>query len=414
MNQHDVYVYRLNQLGEKWASIPESDNVLRLNTREEILSLTLYLFDAAFFDNLCQDMESGVFNPEKAILSILTGKGNALDRFDHTRSKLYDYFNIVLSYTVLNQLGDQWYAIQDDKDRRSIELKRRIANDIGRQAERVFDKKYFNRMMAKKDLHLSTGFEPSLAIDEFFGYRFMSFNPSKGTLHAYMNSVMQSCAIDADSKDRQKPDAESKKKSKQCKHSSLDSSYPVSLDGMKDAAGNSREAQIEDRCFNPEYILESNGRIEMLISELTASILNFSARHSGKQDNEIRRFWYRLFYTEDMTLAWKKINLHVQHERDIFNALCQHYLDYYMTAPCRTGDEVCLTPLKPYGDVVEDSPNRRKETPVPIPADVSIGFIHRTTTGITATRPTRSNFHSDYKKEKEEIKRGVYEQKTKK
>ena len=134
--------------------------------------------------------------------------------------------------------------------------------------------------------------------------------------------------------------------------------------------------------------------------ELTAMILNFAQCHSGKKNNEIQRSWYRMFYTEDMTLALKSVELHLLHERDMFAAMKQSYLDYYMSAHCVTAEQLRQTALRPYGQVVPKRAGETRETPLPIPADVSLSYLSLCE-GIQVGITTRSNHMKPYKKEKE-------------
>ncbi len=134
--------------------------------------------------------------------------------------------------------------------------------------------------------------------------------------------------------------------------------------------------------------------------ELTSMILNFAQRHSGKSANETRRNWYRIFYTEDMTLAMKSVELVLLHERDVFAAMKRAYLDYYMSAPCTTREQVRVTSLRPYGEVVPERAGETEETPLPIPADVSLSYL-RLREGKQVGASTRSNQLKFYKEEKE-------------
>ena len=147
---------------------------------------------------------------------------------------------------------------------------------------------------------------------------------------------------------------------------------------------------------------DSGVMFESLYVELTALVLNFAQNHKGRQANEDRRKWYRIFFTEDMTLTYKTHHYTFNHERDIFQAILLPYLDYYMARPCRTGREIVLTPLKPYGEVVPGQKDDRAETRVPLPADVSLAYLSRCE-GKTFKRPARSNQLNFYREEVERI-----------
>ena len=140
--------------------------------------------------------------------------------------------------------------------------------------------------------------------------------------------------------------------------------------------------------------------------EWTAMVLNFAERHRGQAANETRRNWYRIFYTEDITQAVKITTMEFLHERDVFTALKQTYLDYYMTKSCHSLREITETALKPYCEVVPEQTGCTEETPLPIPADVSLCYL-QLVEGQTkgASRPARSNHKAAYDQEKEQIRK---------
>lgn len=176
------------------------------------------------------------------------------------------------------------------------------------------------------------------------------------------------------------------------------SSEEISLQSLM---GEEQKTELEEfledpNAKNPEDALAW----EASFLELTSMVLNFAQLHSGKSANEARRRWYRIFYTEDMTLAIKTMELNFPHERDMFAAMMQTYLDYYMSAPCTSSAQICTTPLLPYGQVVPERAGEERETPLPIPADVSLSYL-LLREGTRAGASTRSNQMKFYKEEKE-------------
>lgn len=147
---------------------------------------------------------------------------------------------------------------------------------------------------------------------------------------------------------------------------------------------------------------EVRAMLNDLFAELTAMVLNFSERHSGRSNNETRKMWYRLFYTEDMTLAAQTAELSTSHERDIFAAMKLPYLDYYMSKKCRALRQLAHTPLKPYEESVPERKGRTEETPLPLPADVSLSYL-KICENISAGAGARSNQLNIYKTEKREM-----------
>ena len=142
---------------------------------------------------------------------------------------------------------------------------------------------------------------------------------------------------------------------------------------------------------------DSRVLFEARCMENTAMILNFTKLHPGRQGNEKRRCWYRIFFTENMTLIYKELDVHFDHERDIFTAMLIPYLDFYMSRPCRTGEQIAVTPLKPYRDVISGRSAETGRVPVPIPGDVSVSFLR--SIGEQASASARSNIYPEYRRE---------------
>lgn len=206
------------------------------------------------------------------------------------------------------------------------------------------------------------------------------FEPEHGLFSHYLSHILHKRKIDA-----------YRYAQRHCPvSSSLDN--PCGEDGKGSMGGMIAGAEDPE----PEHILQ----YEHPFIELTSMILNFAQCHHGKQANETRRSWYRIFYTEDMTLAIKHREFHFLHERDVFAAMSQSYLDYYMSAPCITIKQVQMTPLRLYCEVVPEREGENQETPLPIPGDVSLCYL-RIKQGISVEMSARSNQKKYYKKEKE-------------
>lgn len=173
-----------------------------------------------------------------------------------------------------------------------------------------------------------------------------------------------------------------------------------------------KECSVQD---DPDQILEkledphvgelfSNMEFQDLFEELLTMILNFKMRQSGHGNNESRLKWYRIFFTEDMTLTMKHSPHILRRERDTINAMDLEYLDYYMEQVCRTQMQVRRTPMKMYCQVV---PNRKEcegEVPLPIPADVSLSYLEK-----RENRHFSPGTRSNQKKVYEEEKRSIWQ-----
>ena len=152
-----------------------------------------------------------------------------------------------------------------------------------------------------------------------------------------------------------------------------------------------------------EYLdaLESRIVIDALKMELTTMILQFADCHTEKETEKKRREWYRMFYTEDITLFCKELNGRSQHQRDIFRAMNLSYLDFYMSDKCYSCREIFETPLRSYADVIPGSLDDR-EIKVPIQAKISLAYW-KTCKDEKVKGSIRSRQYKYYKKKREEI-----------
>lgn len=206
-----------------------------------------------------------------------------------------------------------------------------------------------------------------------------NYSPDKGKFCNYLSFLLKVRELDRlDSEREHAPRAES-----------LDA--PVS-------ASEDNSLTLGDVTAAAEGDPDSGIMFEALYAEMAALVLNFARNHSGRQANESRRNWYRIFFTEDMTLTYKTKSYAFSHERDIFEAMLLPYLDYYMSRPCRTGEEIAYTPLRPYGEVVPARKGSGRETKVPLPADVSLAYLAQCESSPT-TAGARSNQLKFYREE---------------
>lgn len=70
---------------------------------------------------------------------------------------------------------------------------------------------------------------------------------------------------------------------------------------------------------------------------------------------------------------------------------------------CRTLPQIAAVPLKPYGEVLPERAGVTAETPVPLPADVSLS-VKRICRGEIVGASARSEQYKRYKAEKETIR----------
>lgn len=208
------------------------------------------------------------------------------------------------------------------------------------------------------------------------------YAPERGPFCSYLSFLLKQRKIDAYRKD------------------SLHAPSGVSLDhpvSAEDAGMTLGSIIPADSSCEPERMAEFDSRF----ADLTAMVLNFSARHPGRSGSPEHRMWCRMFYTEDLTWVMKQHTFHFLHERDVFQAMDTEYLDYYMSRICRTGKEVMAAPLKPYREVVPER-TEPEETPLPLNADVSLSFLRRCR-NVKVGASVRSNHIKKYEAEKQDL-----------
>ena len=122
--------------------------------------------------------------------------------------------------------------------------------------------------------------------------------------------------------------------------------------------------------------------------DIIASIILFLKERRGK-DRESRSRWFSIFFTEGMTVYAKDAPV-CRKEREIIQAMLLEYLDFYMSAVCRTLMEIGLCPLKTYEELGIKTGSGEIKLDGQFPADVSLAFLMKE--GFDgATRPNRSN-----------------------
>lgn len=192
------------------------------------------------------------------------------------------------------------------------------------------------------------------------------FNPSIGTVSQFLGNRLKNRVIDIKRADI--TTAPAKVIDDKTGQSKTIRGYVKSIDEPDD---DGLSTDIPDPlAVNAEALAVFNARLV----ELGAMVLNLKLAKSS--DTENRRMWYRLFYTEDVTLAAKTDELSVIHERDIFSAMKLPYLDYYMRKKCRTLRQITYTPLKAYGEIVPQKKEIREEPKLPFTADISLSYLN--------------------------------------
>ena len=232
-------------------------------------------------------------------------------------------------------------------------------------------------------------YDNSNLVLDVFEYAIRNFDPEKGAFSHYVNRTFRMRKVEMYEKNTTTVTGEGG-----------EYKIPVRIDTLDQPVGEGDELKspLAELMSSPnsEDEVERVAYVIQLYYDLISKIINFDSVYKGKANNPLRRSWFRLFFTEDMTLTWKLVasKYGERLEREAFRALNEDYLDYYMSARCRSARQVSGTPLKPYCKVVPAAVDDHRETPVPIPADVSLAFLGIDRSGRTG----RSNFKGKYRR----------------
>lgn len=115
------------------------------------------------------------------------------------------------------------------------------------------------------------------------------------------------------------------------------------------------------------------------ICELTMLFTKITDCLTGRQNNETKKSYFKLFATESITgairLSADNFLLEV-HRRDILSALKEKFLDYYMAERCRSIDQIQKCPMKKRCEVEEESQSD-SEVSIPFSNKLYITYLKR-------------------------------------
>lgn len=103
------------------------------------------------------------------------------------------------------------------------------------------------------------------------------------------------------------------------------------------------------------------------LCELITLILLLPQRLSGQANNPVKIKYFRMFFTDSMVLSVHTMEMEYLHkrQRDIFEAMCIPFLDFFMRDICRSLEEILASDLKLHGEMVEGRAMERPEQPLP-------------------------------------------------
>lgn len=239
----------------------------------------------------------------------------------------------------LNRLGEEWYRMPEQ------------GNEDARQAllEEIFILAY--RMF------------PNLedVISDFYVKRWKEYNPDKGPLYGFFRYRLEKHRTAVERRDYDgKPEKEidevtGKERPVKIRHTSL--SNPIGEDGDSLADLQRGDANVDD----------SGMMIDELVLELMTIMLDLKGHLDGRAGNPQKINYYRLFFTDGIVHAIRGqgAEAFVRRERDLFRVIKESFLNFFMSSPCGSVEDILAAGLNPYGQMVEGRPMEPPKQPLP-------------------------------------------------
>ena len=265
----------------------------------------------------------------------------------------------------LNRLGEQWSAVKDDPDKRT-----RLQEEIFTLALSIFGKFRVKNTNAS----LMEG------IVEFIEKDWPQFDAAKGSLYSFFQTRLYNRAVNEYRRQHRKTDA----------FSHADSLDTPAFPGEETDA----VSLLDQRGTTDEYPSLHGSRIP----ELMAVIIHFPERLHGRAKTQERINYFRMFFTDGVSDALRKGDLEpedISHERELFEAMKTEFLDYFLSACCRTAAEIRDCPPKAYGELVPGRPMTPPKRP--LPNDVYVMYLNVSEGKALKSEATITNQRNAYK-----------------
>lgn len=146
----------------------------------------------------------------------------------------------------------------------------------------------------------------------------------------------------------------------------------LSVDAETEDGYSSAEAEIDKKTLaeRPDPVSEELV-FDATAAKLVADILTMREKLQGRANNPVRELYFRMFFTDGVVDAIHTEHVperYARHERALFDAFRLGFLDFFLSARCRTVAAIDATAVKPYGELV---PGRETKAPGhPLPNDV--------------------------------------------
>jgi len=139
----------------------------------------------------------------------------------------------------------------------------------------------------------------------------------------------------------------------------------TSLDQMNQYE-DGEEERTPDTAPDPATLTEEKLAAEGRLANMISTIISFMEHYGGKKNNLIRLLYFKCFATESiLNICKDKLYQDFSiNEQEAFKAINQNFLDFLMTAECRTFQEIDITALKTYIELNISDKNTQIKRPL--------------------------------------------------
>lgn len=270
----------------------------------------------------------------------------------------------------LNTLGNEWYRYYSDGN---VDMQTKLQTKI------------FNVILAnEKEMRGSYGSDLFLeAVNEFYCRDFKTFNPlhegKKQTFYSFVTARLKLRKIDCYNRNQEtkeftvkEADQAVKKKRQKVSIEQKQEHYEETGEGGKDLERINEANSFrnpDDNILKDEWICE----LTMLFTKITQCL-------TGRQNNQTKKEYFKLFATENITETVRASAINnaflKKRERDILSSLKEDFLDYYMMDKCRSLKEIRESHMKHHCEV-EIGSTDTSEIGIPFSNKLYIAYLQR-------------------------------------
>lgn len=207
-------------------------------------------------------------------------------------------------------------------------------------------------------------------LGEFWLEDFAKFDPQKGSFSRFLLRRLKLRDTDTRRKDQALRRVTDEDGKRQWRSSTVPMETPAEDKPSDSSTADTIKARQVADSFAEVYLDET-------ACQLIAAMLGMSDNLTGQANNPRRHNYFRLFFTDGISQALRENeaipDTFLDHERDLFCALKETFLDFFLTQRCRAVSALAVSETRPYGEVVEG----KSMTPLaqPLPNDVYMTYL---------------------------------------